>query len=184
MNHELRGEETEDFKDAIARAVGLEEYGSASMRAVLGPDAADWLSIQRQGPVNCSAVPPHVCDDRGRRRRLLSVDDPQPPRPHPRRGRQGREHANAHVWRPHLARAQQEQRLSGELVESEKLRAARQRVRTIQRQLRAAERAAADEGGRQRGGKMNAGPNEQHMLAIFRRTPIPPEGQCPVFLFF
>ena len=88
------------------------------------------------------------------------------------------------MWRQHLARAQQEQRLSGELVESEKLRAARQRVRTIQRQLRAAERAAADEGGRQRGRKMNAGPNEQHMLAIFRRTPIPLEGQCPVFLFF
>ena len=69
----LKGEMLTEFKESIADAVGLSAYGNGEMRAVLGQRAYEWIVVQSQGPVNCTAAP-HICDDKGRRRRrLLSV---------------------------------------------------------------------------------------------------------------
>ena len=69
----LKGEMLTEFKESMADAVGLSAYGNGEMRAVLGQRAYEWIVVQSQGPVNCTATP-HICDDKGRRRRrLLSV---------------------------------------------------------------------------------------------------------------
>lgn len=132
----LGEEELTDLKKAIAEAVDLQAYGSASMQAVLGGQPWEWIAVQRQRPLNCSAVP-HICDDKGRRRRLLSVEEEEDPRHppvrRPRRGRRG-------TWARQQEEAQQEERLAGEMVDAEKLRAAKVRVLHIEHELRDAER--------------------------------------------
>jgi len=72
VQHELHAEERLDLKQSIAEAVGLDNYGSGGMRAVLGQEAYQWITFDGGGAVNCSEVP-HICDDKGRRCVSISV---------------------------------------------------------------------------------------------------------------
>ena len=164
VRQELGTEQLTQFKKAIAEAVDLQKYGSASMEAVLGGQSWEWIVVQNQRPLNCSAAP-HICDDKGRRRRLLSVEEEEPrqarARP-PRPGRRG-------TWARQKEEAQQEERLAGEMVDAEKLRAAKVRVLHIEHELHDAE---GDEGRM----KVVRSEGQQLLLSEFRRVPVPAQG--------
>jgi len=107
----LGEEQLLDLKRSIAEAVELDRYGSASMEAVLGEHSWEWIVVQSQKPLNCSAAP-HMCDDKGRRRRLLSVEEPRDARPRARRGRSG-------TWERQQEKARRQEHLDADLVDAE-----------------------------------------------------------------
>lgn len=75
---ELLGiEEVDDIRQAVADSVRLSTAGSPELRAALGEEPVDWVVIESTKALNCSV--PHACDDRGRRRRLLSVSPARRP---------------------------------------------------------------------------------------------------------
>ena len=128
-HEDLDEQEATEFKQALAKAVSLQSFGSKEMHEVFGVEATEWIEIVSQGPLNCTEAP-HVCDDKGRRRRrLLSVDGAPQKLPW-RRGRGG-----TSIRAKLLARKHSKQRLPAHLADAERFRAARRRAMAIRREL-------------------------------------------------